>query len=108
MRAPRAGRTERIGRANYRSGDYIVVEGEPGLNFYVVERGEVEVLRERRGEPTQILAVLGPGDFFGEMALVDNSPRVASVRARTAVEVLVMGKEVFSQLSGSSLRFTIL
>lgn len=98
---PRAGRTERIGRANYRPGDYIVVEGEPGLNFYVVERGEVEVLRERREEPTQIMAVLGPGEFFGEMALIDNSPRIASVRARTAVEVLVMGKEVFSQLSGA-------
>lgn len=98
---PRTGRTERIGRANYRAGDHIVVEGEPGLNFYVVERGEVEVLRERRGEPTQIMAVLGPGEFFGEMALIDDSPRIASVRARTAVEVLVMGKEIFSQISGA-------
>ena len=98
---PRAGRTERIGRATYRPGDYIMVEGEPGLNFYVVERGEVEILREPRGEPTRIMAVLGPGEFFGEMALIDNSPRIASVRARTAVEVLVMGKEVFSDISGA-------
>jgi NADH dehydrogenase len=97
---PRANRTERIGRANYRPGEYIFVEGEPATYFYVVERGEVEVVhRDRRGEPNQMMAVLGPGQFFGEMALIDNSLRIASVRARTMVEVLVMGKEVFSQIS---------
>jgi NADH dehydrogenase len=45
--------------------------------------------------------VLGPGSFFGEKALLSNEPRVADVKARTEVEVLVLGKNVFTQISGS-------
>jgi NADH dehydrogenase len=47
------------------------------------------------------MAVFGPGDFFGEIALLDGTVRIGSIRARTVVEVLVMGKEIFSQISGS-------
>ena len=54
---------------------------------------------------TEVLAVLGPGDFFGEMALFDNQPRNASIRARTPVEVVVMGRNVFTQISGSLTAF---
>jgi len=98
---PRIDRTERIARAHYRPGDYIFVEGEPALNFYVIERGEVEATRrDPTGQPTR-LALLGPGDFFGEIALLDGTMRMGSVRARTTVEVLVMGKDVFSQISGA-------
>lgn len=96
---PRIDRTERIARAHYRPGDYIFVEGEPALNFYVIERGEVEAIRrDQTGQPT-LMAVFGPGEFFGEIALLDGTVRIGSIRARTAVEVLVMGKEVFSQIS---------
>lgn len=98
---PRVDRTERIARAHYRPGDYIFVEGEPALNFYVIERGEVEAIRrDPTGQPT-LMAVFGPGEFFGEIALLDGTVRIGSIRARTAVEVLVMGKEVFSQISGA-------
>lgn len=98
---PRVDQTERIARAHYRPGDYIFVEGEPAINFYVIEQGEVEVQRrDATGQP-KIMARLGPGEFFGEMALLDGTVRIGSVRARTAVEVLVMGKEVFSQISGA-------
>ena len=51
--------------------------------------------------PAELLAVLKEGDFFGEMALIESQPRNASVRARTPVEVVVMGRNVFSQLSRS-------
>ena len=99
---PKVNQTERVGRAHYRPGDYIVLEGEPATKFYVIERGDVEVVRRDPNDGReQLLAVLGPGDFFGEVALIDRSLRVASVRARTVVEVLVMGKEVFSQISGA-------
>lgn len=47
------------------------------------------------------MAVLRPGEYFGEIALLDGTVRIGSVRARTEVEVLVMGKEVFSQVSGA-------
>lgn len=98
---PRVDKTERVSRAHYRPGDHIFVEGEPAMNFYVVEQGEVEALRrDSTGQP-QLLTVFGPGEFFGEISLLDGSLRLASVRARTAVELLVMGKEVFSQVSGA-------
>ena len=98
---PRINQTERIVRAHYRPGDFIFVEGEPAMSFYVVEQGEVEVLRRDAEGQQSLLAVFGPGEFFGEISLLDGSVRIGSVRARTAVEVLVMGKEVFSQISGA-------
>jgi NADH dehydrogenase len=99
---PKADPTDRISRAHYQPGDYIIMQGDPGTNFFVIESGEVEVLRGRNeGESLEILAVLGPGDFFGEMALIDDRPRNASIRARTPVEVLVMGRSIFQQISSA-------
>ncbi|MBS0181151.1 MAG: FAD-dependent oxidoreductase [Nitrospira sp.] len=94
-------RTERIARAHHRPGDLIFVEGEPAMSFYVVEQGEIEVLQRDPTGQQHLVAVLGPGEFFGEIALIDGTVRIGSVRARTTVEVLVMGKEVFSQISGA-------
>ncbi len=102
---PGIARTERIARAHYRPGDVIFVEGEPAMNFYVIEQGEVEALRrDLTGQP-KLMAVFGPGEFFGEIALLDGTVRIGSVRARTEVEVLVMSKEVFSQISGALVPF---
>jgi NADH dehydrogenase len=96
---PKAQPTERISRAYYQPGDYIFRQGEPAMNFYAIERGEVEVLQTTdRTAPATLLNILGPGDFFGEMALLDDQPRSANIRARTAVEVLVMGRHVFTQI----------
>lgn len=91
--------TERVSHAYYQPGEYVFRQGDPAASFYAIEKGEVEVVLE--GEEERLLAVLGPGDFFGEMALVLDAPRSASVRARSAVEVVIMGREVFSQISGS-------
>jgi len=60
------------------------------------------VLRAKHEQAeAEVLAVLKEGEFFGEMALLESQPRVASVRAHTPVEVVVMGRNVFTQLSRS-------
>jgi NADH dehydrogenase len=94
--------TERISHAHYEPGDYIIRQGEPPSGFYVIEQGEVEVVRALTEKPAgEVIATLGTGDFFGEQALINNRPRGASVRARTPVEVVVMGRNVFTTISKS-------
>jgi NADH dehydrogenase len=92
--------TDRVSHAHYQPGDVIIKQGEPPSNFYVIEKGEVEVVRAQPGDGAgEVTVVLGSGSFFGEKALLNDEPRLATVRARTAVEVLVMGKNIFSQVS---------
>lgn len=98
---PKINQTERIARAHYRPGDFIFVEGEPAASFYVIEQGEIEVLQRDATGQQCLMARFGPGEFFGEIALLDGTVRIGSVRARTVVEVLVMGKEVFSTISSA-------
>jgi NADH dehydrogenase len=99
---PKGDKTERVSRAHFQPGDYIFREGDPSTSFYIIESGEVEVLRASPDGLTEtVVAVLGQGDFFGEMALLENRDRSASVRARTNVELTVMGSKVFQQISGN-------
>jgi CRP-like cAMP-binding protein len=75
----------------FKQGDVIVQEGDPGVAFYIISKGRAEVVKNLVGSE-QVIATLNPGDFFGEMALFDNQPRSASVRAVTEIECLVMSK----------------
>jgi MFS family permease len=69
---------------------WLVRQGEPGESFYVVRSGTAVVLVD--GEPT---ATLGAGDYFGEIALLRDVPRTASVRAQTELALLVLNREDF-------------
>ena len=92
--------TERVSHAFYRQGDYVFHQGDPAENFYALEKGEVEVLRRPSGvDRDDLIAQLGPGDFFGEMALLEHRPRSASVRVVSDAEITVLGAEVFTRLS---------
>lgn len=77
--------------ATYVDGEEIVREGEVGRCMYVIQSGRVEVVRGDDGAVQQ-LAVLGEGDFFGEMALFGEDERSATVRALGEARVLKVDK----------------
>jgi CRP-like cAMP-binding protein len=68
----------------------IIVEGEPGYHFFAIAAGHADVFQEGRR-----VGMLRPGDFFGEMALVEGDRRSASVRATTPMRLVVLTREAF-------------
>jgi CRP/FNR family transcriptional regulator len=76
----------------YKKGENIVTEGENAVAFYLITKGRVNVLRVGGGESQTALATLGPGEFFGEMAILDSYPRSASVVALEDTECLVLSR----------------
>jgi len=74
-------------------GRQLVREGDFAYEFFAIEEGTADV---KKGE--QLLAELGPGDFFGEMGLVGDVPRSASVIASSAMKVIVMTGQAFRQI----------
>jgi CRP/FNR family cyclic AMP-dependent transcriptional regulator len=77
----------------------IVRQGEMGLGLYVIARGHVKVDREEKGVRTQV-AELGPEQFFGEMSLLDNKPRSATVTGIEDSECLLLTRDSFVKLMG--------
>jgi CRP/FNR family cyclic AMP-dependent transcriptional regulator len=76
----------------YDAGQVIVSQGDAGVGLYIIASGKVDVRRERSGQEPVIVNTLGPGQFFGEMALLDDYPRSATVAAREATECLTLTK----------------
>ncbi|MGB4468054.1 MAG: cyclic nucleotide-binding domain-containing protein [Azovibrio sp.] len=81
---------------HYQAGEVIFDEGEEGQALYILMSGQVGICRQ--GAENTPLAMLGPGDFFGEMAILDGAPRMAQARARSPVEVLVLFRGDFLNL----------
>ncbi len=67
-------------------------ESDPVDAFYIVHSGEVSVFRDTPGKPTQLLARLGPGGYFGEMGLLNRAHRLASARTSTATSLVRVDK----------------
>lgn len=78
-------------------GEYVFREGELGTEMYIIHEGQVEILN-RVGDEERLLAVLEKGDFFGEMALLEDRPRAASARALTATRLLQINGSTFDQM----------
>ncbi len=73
---------------NYEPKARIIKEGEPGDGMFVIKDGAVKIVKQLTDTEEQVLANLVDGDFFGEIALLDNSPRSASVYAISKVTML--------------------
>jgi CRP-like cAMP-binding protein len=83
-----------------KGGDTLVVEGEEGTEAFVIANGVLHVERRaEEGEQPLLLAALGPGAIFGEMALVSDAPRAASVVADEVATVLAIGREDLERLA---------
>lgn len=89
-----------IARQHFEAGEVVFSQGDLGDSVYVIQSGECDVLRE--SEEGQIhLATLSPGDYFGEMAVINDVTRNATVRARTTMDVLLVSKNDFDSLKGN-------
>jgi NADH dehydrogenase len=89
--------TERFGRAHFEAGQFVFHKGDPGDRFYVIERGRAGVYLDEAEPP---VAVLGPGEYFGEGALLRQGQRSASIKAEDTLDVLRMERGSFGQLAG--------
>ena len=92
-----AEQTERFGRAHFQPGQFVFRKNDPGEKFYVIENGQAGVYLEEDEPP---VAVLGPGDHFGEAALLRSAPRSATVKAEGPLDVLTVSRPAFCQLTG--------
>jgi signal transduction histidine kinase len=83
---------------SYAPGAILCKENALEDTFYMILEGEAEVTKVINNNDKRLLKMLGPGDFFGEMALIHNAPRAATVTARTALTTLELDKASFDRV----------
>ena len=96
---------ERMKKRRYRGGDIVIHQGDAGADFFLIAGGTAAVTGEQPGEPTRQIATLGAGQVFGEMALLSDEPRVATVRAIEDLETYSLGKKDFREAVALSVGF---
>lgn len=94
-----------LGQVSVAAGDVVVAEGDAADRFFIIVDGEVEVSRSDGGE-TRVVATLGRGQFFGEIAILRDERRTATVRALRPTTLLTMDRETFRTLVAQSLGTT--
>src|ERR1041385_8108809 len=86
----------------YPPGHTLCSEGALEHVFYIVADGQVAITQRLGDNSKRVLAVRNPGEFFGEMALIENKPRTASVTTVTETIVLEIYEDVFNDFLGNS------
>lgn len=81
-------------RRSYNDGETVFREGEQGSSAFVVQSGEVVISRVVDGEDKEI-AVVGKGSIFGEMALIDDQPRMATAKVRGGATIMTITKIMY-------------
>lgn len=83
---------------SHAAGTKIFGYGDPGDKLFIILEGKVRISREVAGMGEEALAVLGPGEVFGEMSLLDEAPRSADARVHERCRLLFVTKEAFDDL----------
>lgn len=86
-----------VTKRRYKRGEFIVEQGQKTHKLYILLTGRARVLTRHSGGREVILATMSPGDYIGEMSLIDNEPHSASVRAEMMTDVLVLDGEDFTR-----------
>jgi len=86
---------------SFKEGVFLFNEGDEPDKFYIIVSGQAEVVKATDGEQN-VIATLGEGEFFGELALLSQQKRAAGIKAKTDLSVVTMGKEDFEQLVAKS------
>lgn len=89
---------DRFVTERYPAGKRIIEEGDPGDKLYIIVHGSVEVLKRGGGGEERRQAILADGDVFGEIALLEDVPRNATVMTRTACLMLTLGRQQFDHI----------
>jgi len=89
---------QRLRERVLRKNQVLFREGDPGDEMFLVRRGAVLVSKVVKGRVEQVLNRIGPDEFFGEMSLLDGSPRSATIQAETDVTLLALDRTSLNHL----------
>lgn len=89
---------ERLRRRRFRRNEVIFHQGDPGDSLHIVDEGAVKIMLPSPEGEEAIIATLRPGDFFGELALLDGAPRSATAVALEATTTLALPRDAFMEL----------
>lgn len=90
----------------FAKGAQILSKADAGKHLFVVQKGKVKIFTTSDQRKRKTFAYVGPGQFFGEMALLDGKVRSASAQAAEKTELIMIGKEAFKELIDRDTKFT--
>lgn len=91
----RAALSDALRKRRYARGEVIFHQDDPGASLYILAEGQVKIVLTSSEGKQKTLALLGPGDFFGELSLLDEEPRSADAVAVEECHLLILGREQF-------------
>jgi CRP-like cAMP-binding protein/rhodanese-related sulfurtransferase len=90
--------TEALTEKEYAPGETIIRQGDRGDAYFIIKSGRVAVLKKQKDDQEKLLAELGPGDAFGEEALIRDLPRNATIRTKEKTTVFALNKKAFERI----------
>ena len=94
--------TNHLRTLRFAAGQTILRQGDVSDRFYIITKGKAVVTRRNQSGQEVEVGMLGAGQYFGEIGLLSQTPRTASIRAKTAVELLALDRETFRKLVETS------